>query len=26
VENVRVQLSYTEIRAPIGGRTGNVLC
>jgi multidrug efflux system membrane fusion protein len=25
VENVRVQLSYTEIRAPIGGRTGNLL-
>src|SRR6185436_9155790 len=25
VGNVRVQLSYTEIRAPIGGRTGNVL-
>jgi len=25
VENARVQLSYTEIRAPIGGRTGNLL-
>jgi membrane fusion protein, multidrug efflux system len=25
VENVRVQLTYTEIRAPIGGRTGNLL-
>ena len=25
VENVKVQLSYTEIRAPIGGRTGNLL-
>ena len=25
VENVRVQLGYTEIRAPIGGRTGNLL-
>ena len=25
VENARVQLSYTEIRAPINGRTGNLL-
>ena len=25
VENVRVQLGYTQIRAPIGGRTGNLL-
>jgi multidrug efflux system membrane fusion protein len=25
VENARVQLSYTEIRTPIGGRTGNLL-
>ena len=25
VENARLQLSYTEIRAPIDGRTGNVL-
>lgn len=25
VENARVQLSYTEIRAPISGRTGNLL-
>lgn len=25
VENVRVQLGYAEIRAPIGGRTGNLL-
>jgi multidrug efflux system membrane fusion protein len=25
VENVRVQLGYTEIRAPIAGRTGSVL-
>ena len=25
VENARVQLSYTEIRAPIDGRTGNLL-
>jgi multidrug efflux system membrane fusion protein len=25
VENARVQLSYTEIRSPISGRTGNLL-
>src|SRR5215831_3499267 len=25
VENARLQLSYTEIRAPIDGRTGNIL-
>ncbi|HSB41961.1 MAG TPA: efflux RND transporter periplasmic adaptor subunit [Methylomirabilota bacterium] len=25
VENVRVQLGYTRIRSPIGGRTGNLL-
>ena len=25
IENARLQLSYTEIRAPIDGRTGNVL-
>ena len=25
LENVKVQLSYTEIRAPIAGRTGNLL-
>jgi multidrug efflux system membrane fusion protein len=25
IENVRVQQSYTEMRAPIGGRTGNLL-
>ena len=25
IENAQLQLSYTEIRAPIDGRTGNVL-
>ncbi len=25
VENARIQLSYTEIRSPMGGRTGNLL-